>query len=63
LNNHLGEARIDLYGLQGNLISSKKIDKFKSAQSFDLSNQASGTYFIIVYHKGQRIGQQILIKK
>lgn len=59
----LGEARIDLYGLQGNLISSKKINQLKSAQSFDLSRQPSGTYFIVVYHQGQRIGQQILIKK
>jgi len=48
---------------KSNLIFTKKINQLKSAQSFDLSRQPSGTYFIVVYHKGQRIGQQILIKK
>lgn len=58
-----GDAYMELYGLQGNLISTKKIDQLQSEQSFDLSHQASGTYVIVVYHQGHRIGQQILIKK
>lgn len=63
VNDINGNARIDLYGIQGNLISTQKINKFKSVQSFDLSRQPSGVYFIVVYHQGQNIGQQILIKK
>jgi len=31
--------------------------------NFDLSGLASGSYVLVFYFQGQRIGQQILIKK
>jgi len=54
---------IELYSLSGNLIQTRKVDVAEGTQTFDLSGLASGTFVLVFYHQGTRIGQQIVVKK
>lgn len=54
---------LKLYSLNGSLIQSKKVTETKGQTRFDMTNLASGTYVIVFFSHGQRIGQQIIIKE
>lgn len=54
---------IKLYSISGRLIESKKVTETKGQTRFNMTNLSSGTYVIVFFTHGQRIGQQILIKQ
>ena len=52
-----------LYSLSSSLAQSKKVTETKGQTRFNMTNLASGTYVVVFFSHGQRIGQQILIKQ
>jgi hypothetical protein len=54
---------IKLYSLSGSLVQAQKVRGTKGQTRFDLNGLASGTYVVVFFNQGQRLGQQIIIKE
>ena len=54
---------LKLYSLSGHLVESRTVNQAQGQARFDLSNLSSGTYVVVFFEGGRRIGQQMLIRE